>query len=150
MSHELAVPCVPAGVQINVRALRAHLAGVMRPNAVVSEKESRKLMPLVTMTDCKSLYDSVHRLAGPRAPTEKRLVVDLAALRQLILAEQGAWAGRLEKDKSALRWVPTTCQRADALTKVRQDVSSWWTSIRQIHLPLKPVQGLHSTVGVSI
>lgn len=33
------------------------------------------------MTDCKSLFDSVHRAGGPRAPSEKRLLVDLAKLR---------------------------------------------------------------------
>ncbi|CAK9102559.1 unnamed protein product [Durusdinium trenchii] len=44
---------------------------------------------LLTMTDCKSLYDSVHRAGGPRAPSEKRLLVDLAALRQMAQQEDG-------------------------------------------------------------
>lgn len=42
-------------------------------------------LPLLSMADCKSLYDSVHRAGGPRAPSEKR--VDLAALWQMAQQE---------------------------------------------------------------
>ena len=58
-------------------------------------------LPLLSTTDCKSLYDSVHRAGGPRAPSEKRLLVDLAALRQMVQQEVAAWgrkAGQLLVD----------------------------------------------------
>ena len=54
----------------------------------------------VMLTDCRSLYDAVHRLSTTFQ--EKRAEIDVAALRQT--AKQ-------------LRWVPTSQQWADALTK---------------------------------
>ena len=46
----------------------------------------------MALTDCKSVYGAVHRVGGPRAPIEKRLVVDLVGLRQMIHSEQEVWA----------------------------------------------------------
>ena len=64
---------------------------------------------MVSVTDCKSLFDSVHRAGGPRAPAEKRLLVDLAALRQMVQQETNSWSPneRATFDK-ALKWIPTT------------------------------------------
>ena len=47
-------------------------AGALRPGVATTREEmSRDLFPIVSVTDCKSLYDNVHRVGGPRAPTEK-------------------------------------------------------------------------------
>ena len=102
----------------------------------LQEDRARHTMPLLSVSDCKSLYDSVHRVGGPRAPSEKRLLVDLAALRQMVQAESAAWSGTLGNDKM-LRWVPTDQQLADILTKVKYDVQGWWRSIRQLSLPFE-------------
>ena len=61
-------------------------------------------------------------------------MIDLAGLRQLIHAEETCWGAQLA-DGKALRWVPTDYQVADVLTKVKQDVTSWWRSVRTLRLP---------------
>eukprot|EP00438_Fugacium_kawagutii_P026759 Skav216449 [mRNA] locus=scaffold50:462658:469839:- [translate_table: standard] len=116
-------------------AFRAMLAGTLR-GIPLSEANAREVLPVVSCTDCKSLFDSVHRISGPKAPAEKRLMVDLAALRQLLHAEAQVWGHKLGNSKM-MRWVPTTCQLADVLTKVHTDVKKWWTSLTQLMLPFK-------------
>ncbi len=101
----------------------------------ISEGISRELLPVVSLTDCKSVYDNVHRVAGPRAPTEKRLVIDIAALRHMVGAEEVRWSSSLPGGR-ALRWLPTGSQLADALTKVKTDVRSWWSTVNLLKLPL--------------
>ena len=116
-------------------AFRSFVAGVLSPDpAKAQEAEARKLFPIVSMTDCKSLYDSVHRLGGPKAPSEKRLVVDITALRKMVNEEAQWWGSRIIGGKT-LRWVPTGSQMADILTKVIFDVRSWWGNIRSTSLP---------------
>ena len=73
-------------------------------------------------------------LGGPRAPTEKRLLVDLTALRHMVNDECQRWGRELPGGKT-LRWVPTASQLADVLTKVVPDVRSWWASVRTLKLP---------------
>ena len=114
-------------------AFRSLLAGALNPGDV-GEGRARELLPVVALTDCKSVYDAVHRVGGPRAPTEKRLVVDLAGLRQMIHSEQARWGGEPDLER-ALRWVPTDYQLADALTKLRANVADWWASLRWLSLP---------------
>ena len=74
-------------------AFRAMLAGALYERGV-SEAVSRSV-PLVAITDCKSVYDAVHRLGGPKAPAKKRLIVDLGGLRQLVHVEEGSWSHQL-------------------------------------------------------
>jgi hypothetical protein len=57
-------------------------------------------VPVTPVTDCKSLYDAVHRLAT--SFEEKRVQIDVTSLRS---ATQG------------LRWLPTDKQQADVFTK---------------------------------
>ena len=88
-------------------------------------------MPLLSMTGCKSLYDSVHRAGGPRAPSEKRLL-DLAALRQMVQQEFADWS---PKNRAAfgrsLKWIPTDHQLADELTKILSK-GSWWSDLKSL------------------
>ena len=67
-------------------AFRATLMGCFK-------KGNKKKLPIVSVTDCKSLFDSVHRVGGPRAPSEKRLLVDLAGLRQMIKEKRRSMDG---------------------------------------------------------
>ena len=115
--------------------LRSFIAGALhgRPRGV-SEAEARELFPVVSLTDCKSVYDNVHRVGGPKAPSEKRLVVDLTALRRMVSDEAEHWGSSLPHGKT-LRWVHTGSQMADILTKVLTDIRTWWMSVRTIRLP---------------
>lgn len=58
-------------------------------------------LQLVPITDCKPLFDSVRTLTGPYE--DKRTQIDIISIRQ--------------SSASDIKWVPTTLQRADALTK---------------------------------
>ena len=116
-------------------AFRAMLAGSLAGEPLC-EDSVREVMPIVSITDCKSLFDSVHRVGGPKASSEKRLMIDLAALRQLISAEAVRWGCKFE-DPRMMRWVPTDFQLADILTKVKTDVQSWWGMLRNLQLPFQ-------------
>ena len=121
-------------------AFRSYVSSAINPGAS-GEDEARELFPIVSLTDCKSLYDNVHRLGGPRAPSEKRLIVDLMALRRMVTDEDRRWASELPGNKT-FRWLPTTHQLADILTKVIVDVRTWWQNVRLIQLPF----GASSTI----
>ena len=93
-------------------------------------------LPIVTVTDCKSLYDTMHRDGQPKAPTERRLEIDLAALRQMYNFEISHEGGELERGVVPLRWVPTAKMLADAMTKMC-DPSALIEALRkgEIHVP---------------
>ena len=76
---------------------------------------------LKCITDCKSLFDHLHREGIPRIPSDKRLAIDLAALRQYLCEEQA-------NGKPPLFWVPTEFQLADILTKPKC-ADSWWATV---------------------
>ena len=81
-------------------------------------------------SDCRSLYDHVHRQGLPRLPSDKRLAIDLAAIRQMMDQEQRG-------GRQLLHWVPTHVQLADILTKP-MIADNWWRLMYdKLFLPLK-------------
>ena len=80
------------------------------------------------LTDCKSLFDHLHREGVPRVPSDKRLAIDLAALRQTFNFERVF-------DRIPLYWLPTEFQLADILTKPKSPDSWWETICGRIRLP---------------
>ena len=56
-----------------------------------NESEAGKLMDLHLITDCRSLYDHLHREGAPRAPSEKRLAIDLAGLKAGVNGPKSMW-----------------------------------------------------------
>ena len=52
----------------------------------VTEVGAQEMIPIISITDY-----NVHRAEGPRAPSEKRLIIDLAALKQLVIGQQDPW-----------------------------------------------------------
>ncbi|CAE7866875.1 RE1 [Symbiodinium sp. KB8] len=79
--------------------------------------------PLVCLSDCRSLFDHIHKEGVPRTPTDRRLAIDLAALRQSLKQEK--WTHKLP-----LAWIPSEQQLGDILTKP-QDSSSWWAAVKR-------------------
>ena len=67
------------------------------------ENESKKI-PIVALTDCKSLHDYVRKQGG--VPENKRLLLDLEIIRD-----------QVRDDNVQLKWIGTKYQLADALTK---------------------------------
>ena len=100
------------------------------------------------LTDCKSLFDHVHREGTPKAPADKRLAVDLADLHQTLMKEgrtqwrrqHGADARRTPERpcRPPLHWIPTEDQLADSLTK-KMKPDGWWQALERgyLLLPLK-------------
>ena len=94
---------------------------------LVTVEEAR--LPILCLSDCRSLYDHLNRQGIPRVPTDKRLAVDLAALRQALKSE--AWGSELP-----IGWIPGSVQKGDVLTKP-QNPAGWWEDLGQkLVLPL--------------
>ena len=115
----------------HVRALFETLAS----GELVRVEDSR--VPLICLSDCRSLYDHVHKQGVPRIPSDRRLAVDLAALRQALKREQ--WSSKLP-----LAWLASACQLADVLTKP-QNPSKWWQFFRSKLLVPVDLSGEAST-----
>ena len=77
---------------------------------------------LPCLSDCKSLFDHIHKEGIPRTPTDKRLAIDLAALREALQSEQ-------VHGRAQLHWLPTHLQFADVLTKPTC-CDKWWNQVR--------------------
>ena len=99
-----------------------------------SNGEAGKHMPIHLCTDCKSLFDHMHKDGVPKIPAEKRLALDLAALRRELKDESNhQWmrkygGGEVRPDKPVvipLHWIPTEHQLADVLTK-KMAPGNWW------------------------
>ena len=95
--------------------MRSFLETLMTGKLVPVEKAKS---PLLCLSDCRSLFDHVHKEGIPRVPTDRRLAIDLAALRQGLKAER--WGAKLP-----LGWVPSSLQLGDVLTKP-SDPKDWW------------------------
>ena len=118
---------------------------------IVPGSQCGEFMELHTVTDCKSLYDHIHREGIPKAPSEKRLAIDLAGLRQSLMTEaQHQWnkiygaGGTMTPEKPCrppLHWLPTGSQLADLLTKMMAS-DDWWQTVASgmLQLPLKVSQ----------
>ena len=68
------------------------------------------------LSDCRSLYDHLTREGIPRVASDRRLAIDLAAIREDL------------KRFGRLAWIPTEAQLADILTKPMK-AHAWWKSI---------------------
>ena len=114
---------------------------------LLSNFEAGKYMAIHLCTDCKSLFDHMHKDGVPKIPTEKRLALDLAALRKELKDESAhQWkrrfgGGEVRPDKPMtvpLHWVPTDYQLADVLTK-KMAPNGWWKVMGsgKFRIPLK-------------
>jgi len=76
------------------------------------------LLPITGVTDCRSLYDTVHRDSG-RLPQERRLLMDLAWIREFLQREAPTDPREsMRLGAMPLRWVPTSHMLADVMTKI--------------------------------
>ncbi|CAE7245918.1 RE2 [Symbiodinium sp. CCMP2592] len=95
--------------------MRSFIETLMTGELVMVETAQARLLCL---SDCRSLFDHIHKQGIPRVPTDRRLAIDLAALRQSLKKER--WASKLP-----LGWVPSHLQHGDVLTKPG-DPGVWW------------------------
>ena len=76
--------------------------------SAIDDEGWQGLCPVTMVTDCKSIYDTVHK--DGQHVSEKGSIVHAVLLRQLL-------STRRDAGKARLLWVPTRCQLADGLTK---------------------------------
>ena len=62
--------------------------------------------PSILITDCKSLYDAIHKEGAAPASTDKRLAIELAIVK-----------AKAVSGETALRWIDASFQITDRLTK---------------------------------
>ncbi|OLP94652.1 hypothetical protein AK812_SmicGene23313 [Symbiodinium microadriaticum] len=104
--------------------LRSLLATLVT-GKLAKHNDALNFCPVLALTDCKSLHDYLHRAGQPRLPSDRRLAIDLAALRQDLRAEVPE--GARVQAAIPLRWIPTTMQMADILTKPKKG-DDWWAA----------------------
>ena len=104
----------------------------------------RQRLPILGICDCKSVYDAVARDGVLKLPTEKRLGVELASLKEIVHEEAGD-VSATKLDQLPLRWVPTEHQLADCLTKamngqaIREAVMGGVLKISEGELGVRPL-----------
>ena len=108
---------------------------------LVQEKDCGAYVPIHCITNCKDLYDRLMREGTPKAPTEKRLAIDLAGPRQILMKEARHQFAKKHGDnqeptpsmpcRPPIHWVPTELQLADILTKDwrRQNGGQQWRRV---------------------
>ena len=70
-------------------------------------------LPTYVVTDCRSLFDLLTKMSAPGASvTEKRVAIDIFAIREIL-------------PKERVRWVPTFKKLADGLTKIMAPIKIW-------------------------
>ncbi|CAE7347138.1 RE1, partial [Symbiodinium microadriaticum] len=82
-------------------------------HGAIDLRESASMLgkvPIIGITDCKSLYDAVHSPSSPSKVDDKRVAIDLAIIKQCV-----------ERTNLSVRWCPTELMLADALTKDQAD-----------------------------
>ncbi|CAK0836533.1 unnamed protein product [Prorocentrum cordatum] len=100
--------------------VRAAILEMMYAGLDVTSREmlaSIRMLPITCVTDCKSLYNTLQRDAG-KLPQEKRLIMDLAWLREAMQLEAAVDPREsMNVADAPMRWVPTAYMLADVLTK---------------------------------
>ena len=96
--------------------IRALLLEALHPEINLLEIDAQ-MLPIVTIADCKSLYDTIHREGSVRLPSERRLALDLTAIREAYKQETPE-GPVCRSGRAPLRWVPTKYMPADSLTKI--------------------------------
>ena len=109
----LAAECIAMDTGLDAAvSLRLLFAGALIGNydPVKTGAPPADFLPIVVVTDCKSLYDLCVK-DGPSSTQERRLQIDLAAIAEVAMSFDH------EDPKKFFFWVPTHLQHADHLTK---------------------------------
>ena len=114
---------------------RAIFASLEFPS-VSPQDISPELLPLAQVTDCASLYDTMHKDGFSRLPSERRLLLDLVGLREMLEEEiQARCVADDARSQLPLYWVPTQEQLGDQFTK-RSDGSAIRSVLKGARLSL--------------
>eukprot|EP00435_Cladocopium_sp_Y103_P019970 s3134_g4.t2 len=78
-------------------------------------------VPIIGITDCKSLYDNLTSMSSVSKVEDKRIAIDLAIVKQSML-----------RCNLSIRWCPTQLMLADGLTKDQQDPADLLRSVLRL------------------
>ena len=111
---------------------------------LISEEVCGEIVFSHCITDCKGLFDHLHREGTPKAPSQEGLAIGLAGLRQILMREA---LQQFKKEHGAnvdptpdlpcrppIHWAPTALQMADILTIERNPAD--WAIIERVKLLL--------------
>ncbi|CAK0837883.1 unnamed protein product, partial [Prorocentrum cordatum] len=95
------------------------------------------LLPLAQVTDCATLYDTMHKDGYPKLSSERRLLLDLVALKESLEEERSnEFVADDQRSQLPLFWVPTGQQLGDQFTQ-RSDSSAIGAVLRDTRLALQ-------------
>ncbi|CAK0869680.1 unnamed protein product [Prorocentrum cordatum] len=95
------------------------------------------LLPVAQVTDCASLYDTMHKDGYSKLPSERRLLLDLVGLKESLEEEvSNEFVADDQRSQLPLFWVPTDQQLGDQFTK-RSDGSAIRAVLRDTRLALQ-------------
>ncbi|CAE8740947.1 unnamed protein product [Polarella glacialis] len=100
-------------------AMRGMLLEILHPGLDLRDVDAA-MLPIECITDCKSLYDTMHKDGVAKAPSEKRLMLDLSAIREMLM-EEIVSDDLLATGGMPNRWIPTEFMLADGMTKVMRN-----------------------------
>ncbi|CAE8594596.1 unnamed protein product, partial [Polarella glacialis] len=100
-------------------AMRGMLLEILHPGLDLRDVDAA-MLPIECITDCKSLYDTMHKDGVAKAPSEKRLMLDLSAIREMLM-EEVVSDDLLATGGMPIRWIPTEYMLADGMTKVMKN-----------------------------
>ena len=98
-----------------IRALIAEMRGRVN-NLVNWLEDSKKVVPHLQMSDCRSLTDHLG-IAVPNRVQDKRLAIELAAMHQSYFEEDRRTWDIYKDGGDRLEWIATQTMVADCLTK---------------------------------
>lgn len=100
------------GGQFDLRS-SSHWQDTTAPTVVISGMKLRdqiEKIPIIGITDCKSLYDNLNSMSSVSKTDDKRVAIDIAIVRQ-----------SMSRCGLITRWCPTELMLADGLTKDQVD-----------------------------
>jgi hypothetical protein len=119
-----------------IRAALAELRGIkLKPDWQSASAEAHKN---VWMSDCKSLSDHLKSPTLGKV-TDKRLAIDLAALRQDLWDSQGEQVDKIDDNlcHDKIRWIDTSTMLVDCMTKAMTSYELT-TALNMCHFSLTP------------
>lgn len=123
---------------------------------LISEEVCGEIVFSHCITDCKGLFDHLHREGTPKAPSQEGLAIDLSGLRQILMREA---LQQFKKEHGAnvdptpdlpcrppIHWAPTALQMADILT-IERNPADWAIIVRvKLLLPRRSKRDQYRTL----
>ncbi|CAK0836030.1 unnamed protein product [Prorocentrum cordatum] len=120
-----------------ISKLLAKTAGATSKDKKIKIRSQAGYVSFLAVTDCASLYDTMHKDGYSKLPSERRLLLDLVGLKKSLEEEvSNEFIANDQRSQLPLFWVPTDQQLGDQFTK-RSDGSAIRAALRDTRLALQ-------------